>query len=111
MLAKEKTPERIIFTLGALGAAVMLILASGRHPYDYYTILRWLVTLVCVLGLYISITDELKYSPWLTGIIGLAFNPIVPFHLKKGTWNVLDPIFAILMAISVVLIWVEVRQK
>jgi len=105
----KKMPEIMIFTLGALVAAAMMIAASGRHAYDYYTIMRWLVTLICGLGLYISIKSGLKYAIWITGITAFVFNPIIPVHFRKATWNILDPIFAAMLLIAIILMWVDRR--
>jgi hypothetical protein len=104
---KDKTIEKVIFTVGASGAALMLILSTSRHSYDYYTIMRWLVLLVCVLGVYIGAKLNLKYEIWILSVTGLIVNPIISFHFRKVTWNIIDPILAIVLILSIILIWKE----
>jgi hypothetical protein len=99
--------DKWLFSIFAILCGILLILSLGRHSYDYYTIMRWLVMLVCILGVYIGVQSNLKYEPWLVSIIGIVINPIIPFHFKKATWNVIDPILAVLLIISIIFVWKE----
>lgn len=38
------------FMLARLGATALPLVALGRNPYDFYTILRWVVCGVCSYG-------------------------------------------------------------
>ena len=84
-------------------AILMLLLAipSGAWPYGYYILLRWVVTGVAVFVWWIA--SELERKGWSWVMIGIAilFNPLIPIHLDKETWIVIDFIIAALFLISV----------
>jgi len=91
----EKIPVRV--------AIVMLLLAiPPMWPYGYYTLLR---LVVCGVSIYVVLQAKKSkdYSwMWGMGFIALLFNPLIPIHLNKGLWAVIDlgvaAIFAILLS-------------
>jgi len=82
-------------------AAVMLFAATGRHHYDYYTILRWVSCGVCAFTAFQAMQD--KKTGWLVIFITAAvvLNPIAPVHLKRDTWAVVDITAAVLLLVSI----------
>lgn len=84
-------------------AILMLLLAipSGVWPYGYYILLRWVITGVAVFVWWIA--SELERKGWSWVMIGIAilFNPLMPIHLNKETWVIIDFIVAILFLASI----------
>ncbi len=84
-------------------AILMLLLAipSGIWPYGYYVLLRWIIVGVAIFVWWVA--SELKKKGWLWLMIGIAilFNPILPIHLDKGTWAMIDFIVALLFLTSI----------
>ena len=81
---------------------IMLLLAIPTFwPYGYYVLLRWIVALTALSLL--RLAYESKRTFWLfpMGIVAILFNPIIPIHLNKETWVVIDFIIAILFLISI----------
>jgi len=81
---------------------VMLLLAIPTFwAYGYYVLLRWIVTISAVFLL--SLAYESKKAFWLfsMGIVAILFNPIIPVHLDKETWIIIDLVAAILFLISI----------
>ena len=81
---------------------IMLLLAIPTFwPYGYYILLRWVVALSAVFLLWAAY--NLKKTFWLfsMGIVVILFNPIVPVHLDKETWVIIDFIAAILFFVSI----------
>lgn len=70
------------FTLARIGAAVMLIVAVGRNPYDFYTIMRWIVCGVCAYGAFAEFERQRTMWAWLFVIMAVAFNPLAPVRLS-----------------------------
>jgi hypothetical protein len=74
-----------------LAAAVMLFFAvTGRHPYSFYTLLRWIC---CAAFAYSAFTASEKNRVawvWIFGVLAVLFNPIVPVHLQRDTWQIVD---------------------
>jgi len=69
-------------------AAVMLISAAvQRHPYSFYTLLRWIC---CPIFGYSAVSAyENKRVPWtwIFGVLALLYNPIFRVHLDRSTWT------------------------
>ena len=84
-------------------AILMLLLAipAGLWPYGYYVILRWVVAGTALFVLWVAYKLERKIWIGLTAITAILFNPIVPIHLDKETWVVIDFIVAGVFLISI----------
>jgi hypothetical protein len=95
--------NKIALTVGCVVAAIFaFVAAAGVHPYSFYTTTRWVVFLVCCWGAY----QHLEVSPKgiLVGfiVIGVIFNPLIPFRFKRDLWQVIDILGGIaLITISV----------
>jgi len=70
---------------------IFLFLAIlGGWPYGLYTLLR---LVVCGTTAYLSwLAYESGKQPWLWifGFIALIFNPLIPLHLGRDLWVVVD---------------------
>ena len=76
-------------------AALFLIGAIGAWPYSYYQLLRWVV---CAVGAYSAYkTYKLGRAgwTWIFAVIAVLFNPITPFYMQRGTWQIFDLIASI----------------
>jgi hypothetical protein len=79
-------PPRFMF----LVPAAMLVIALLHHPYGYYQLLR-LVLLVC--GGWMTLWSwENRGRGWAIpfGATTLIFNPLLPVHLDRETWALLN---------------------
>ncbi len=95
-----KTQKQIITP----SIVVMLLLFIAIFPieeYGYYILLRWIVCLTAIYIAYFSYEAEKIYWSWTMGIIALIFNPLIPFHLGKDIWVVVDFIAAIVFGINI----------
>ena len=81
---------------------LFLILAVfGSFPYGFYTLLRFVVTIFCgyVAYLLYKVFEGKNYLYVLYGFLAILFNPVIPIHLDREIWQVIDVImivFAIL---------------
>lgn len=87
--------------IASVASIVMLLLAIPDLPYGYYTLLRWVVTASAIFLVYVASRLENKFWLFLMVIIALLFNPIVPIHLDKETWIIIDFVVAVLFLISI----------
>jgi hypothetical protein len=72
--------------------ASMLVLAIGRWPYGYYMLLR-VVVLAAALLLAGLVSQRVKsFTVWVGVflVVAIIFNPIVPLHLTRGVWSILN---------------------
>jgi hypothetical protein len=83
-------------------AIVALLLAIPRvWPYGYYQFLRFLVCGVAIYGaLHTYHNRRIAWCGLLAGM-ALLFNPLIPIHLSKSTWSIVDFMTATLLAIFV----------
>ena len=88
------------FIIARTIAAILLLWALDRHPYSYYTILRFVVCGVTGYGVYFAAQLEKNGWAWAFGIIALLFNPIIPIHLDRETWAFIDLGVAVLLCVS-----------
>lgn len=85
---------RRLDTAVCLVAAALAAWAIAEHPYNYYTLVRWLAFLTggyMAWGLYQS-----GQRPLALLFVGIAvlFNPLAPFRLSRDTWEILDLVCA-----------------
>lgn len=68
----------------------LLVLALFKLPYGYYTFLRlFIFTTSCNYILNDSKEEKSNiFYGWL--IIGLLYNPIIPIHLNKDIWQIIN---------------------
>ena len=68
----------------------MLLIALTRMPYGYYMLLK-VVTCAIFIGyathLRSATNPVLHASVWL---LALTYNPLIPLHLGRPTWNVVN---------------------
>lgn len=89
----------------------MLWLALASWPYDYYTILRFVVCVVATYGTFLSIKIKKEGWAWCFGIIAVLFNPIVPIHLSRVIWATIDIGVAIILLVSLFFLNEKTNRK
>jgi len=69
--------------------AVFLFIAIFALPYGYYTFLRLVVTGVSFYVAFGLLKKE-NVNFWVILFIGLLFNPLIPIHLSKDIWMLIN---------------------
>jgi len=87
--------------IARIGRSVLLFWALSRHPYGYFTLLRWVVCATAVYTAYVSTTVNRTPWAWVFGLIALLFNPLIPARIDRATWAYLDVAIGILFLLSV----------
>lgn len=70
-------------------------------PYGYYQLLRILVTIAFTYSLVANYSNIKKYVVAIHAIIIIIYNPLLPLHLDKSIWIVLDLALAITIASTI----------
>ena len=83
-----------------LTIAGMLLLAIVDLPYEYYTILRFVVCIAAAFNAYVSYESDKQTWTWIFGAIAILFNPIRPIYLDKVVWVIIDAIVAFIFLFS-----------
>ena len=90
----------ILGEIGRIVASGMLIWALADHEYGYFTLLRFVV---CVVAAYLASQAYSHHRAewtWTLGGIAVLFNPIIPIHLDRELWRIIDVIVAIVLIVS-----------
>lgn len=85
------------FKIIAIG---ILLGALGSHPYSYYQILRWFITICSAYLAYNYFTFEKFTWAWIFTALAILFNPIFPIYFAKGTWVLLDSVGTLIFFVS-----------
>jgi hypothetical protein len=83
-------PPQAYLVIGAV-----LLLAVAPMPYGYYTLVKILVcgfSAVLAYQNYKTANDSLSAWVWCFLIIAIAFNPLIPLHMQKEVWMVVDAV-------------------
>ena len=105
---KTVTPAmRVITVVVVLAAAGVLIGALDKHPYAYYTMLRWLACSAAVVLIWRGACQGVKWA-WALVPLAILFNPIAPIHFSRNTWLTLDIAAAVVMALAVILMEIAI---
>lgn len=84
-------PTNIIIFVGAIS----LFVGVFNMQYGYYGFLRGIISLISIYGIFIKYKTS-KIMALIFFISLLLFNPILPIHLDKATWRIVDFIFGLI---------------
>ena len=90
-----------ISTLARLITAFLLFYSLKRHPYSYYTVLRWVTFGVGSYSAFIAWKTNKQGWAWILGVIALMFNPLIPVNLKREIWAWIDVASGIVFLLSI----------
>jgi hypothetical protein len=84
-------------------ASILLFVALSNLPIGYYKFLRWVVCSTAFYLTYITFIQNKKinFGVWIFGLIGILFNPIIPFYIGKSNWKIADLIVGIIFISSI----------
>lgn len=100
MDVKEQDISNKNLAVGVGIAMLFLAIPSGLWSYGYYILLRWVVTGIAIYTANVAYKlGGFLNKIWLIILAGVAlvFNPIIPFHLQKADWVVIDFITALFL--------------
>jgi hypothetical protein len=90
----------------------MLISAAvGRHPYSFYTLLRWICCAVFVYSAFTAHERNRVPWVWIFGVLAVLFNPIVPVHLQRDTWQIVDWVTTAAIGVAAAVFWRGNKQS
>jgi hypothetical protein len=69
---------------------MLLWALNPANPYAYYILLRWVCSAVfAFLALQASVGQQQGWV-WLLGVTAAIYNPIIPVHLTREIWTVVN---------------------
>lgn len=94
-----------------LVAIVMALGALASFPYVYYQLLNWVIAGAALLTAWQAHRQKNDWVAWLFAILAVIFNPIAPLYLGTGTWQILDVIAAVALALSFIVVRTPAARK
>jgi hypothetical protein len=95
-----------IDTIIKLGIAIILIIAATtRQQYSYYTFIRWAVMISYIYFTYKTFKQQRMGLAIYFSLVALLFNPFIPFWFQKETWHLIDYIVATITLASIYFDW------
>jgi hypothetical protein len=85
-----------------IASAMLLGCLIDGLPYGYFQLLRWVVCGVCGYRAYLAYTLGKKIWLWAFVVVAAIFNPIAPIQLDREVWQIIDPVLAVVLLISLV---------
>ena len=82
-------------------AVIILIIGFGNNPYSYYQFERWAILIIGCYSAYLAYKNKDTVWAWIFAIIAILFNPIAPFYMARGTWQLFDLASAVLFFVSI----------
>ena len=83
-------------------SSVLLFLAMIEGwPYGFFTLLRLVIFGTTVYLSWLAYKSERHAWIWIFGFIALVFNPLIPLHLGRGLWVVVDLLVAVFLIVSI----------
>jgi len=76
-----------LYTAWLVAAAMLVSAATERHPYAFYTLLRWVCSPIFLYSALISHERKLELWTWIFGVLALLYNPLIRVHLDRNTWT------------------------
>jgi hypothetical protein len=69
-----------------VAAALLVSAAIERHPYSFYTLLRWVCCPIFAYSAFAAHEKNRVLWVWVFGALAALYNPIFHTHLDRSTW-------------------------
>ncbi|PIV39883.1 MAG: hypothetical protein COS29_00215 [Candidatus Omnitrophica bacterium CG02_land_8_20_14_3_00__42_8] len=84
-----------------ISATFLFLAMFSSWPYGFFTLLRLVVFGTTVYLSWLAYKSERQSWTWVFGFIALIFNPLIPLHLGRDLWVVVDLLVAVFLIISI----------
>ncbi len=96
---------KLSIILPAAAISLLMLIALGNNPYDYYTFLRIATTITVTYLAYKTYkNDEADGLIWVFVTIAVLFNPFIPFYLSREVWAPINIITAVTIIVCAVVL-------
>ena len=96
---KKQFPPTTIPTI--ISIAMLLAGMPDFFPYGFYTLLRLVVCGTSGYIAFFAFEEEKTVIAFISGFIALLFNPLIPVHLNKELWVIIDFIVATYLFLTI----------
>ena len=80
---------------------MLLWALNPENPYGYYIMLRWVCCAVFAYLSFEAFAKEKKEWVWVLGVTAAIYNPVVPIHLTREIWSIVNVVTIIITVASI----------
>jgi hypothetical protein len=88
-----------------VAAGLLVSAAVQRHPYSFYTLLRWICCPIFAYSAFAAHEKNRMPWVWVFGVLALLYNPIFRVHLDRSTWVGVNWATAAAIIIAAAVFW------
>ncbi|MEK7552877.1 MAG: DUF6804 family protein [Patescibacteria group bacterium] len=93
-------------------ATVLLFLAvADGWPYGFFTLLRFVVCASTIFLAWRSYKTNKTNWSWAFVFVAILFNPLIPVHLSRDTWVIIDIVVGLFLTASLFFFKISNSQK
>jgi hypothetical protein len=74
----------------AIAGVMFLWALYPENPYGYYVLLRWIVCPCFAYAAVQAFKQQKTHWVWILGVTAAIYNPLLPLHLTRELWSVLN---------------------
>ena len=74
----------------ALAGLMLFWALNPANPYGYYILLRWIVCPCFIYTALQAFGQGKQNMVWILGVTAAIYNPLIPLHLTRELWSVLN---------------------
>jgi Family of unknown function (DUF6804) len=108
-MKKRDDINKKIATSIAIG--VLFLAIVGSLPYGFFNLLRLVLFGTTVYLSWLAYKINKQGWIWSFGFVALIFNPLVPIHLGRDLWVVVDLLVGVFLFVSLFTFKLEKRDK
>lgn len=95
---KDKITSNLLKTI----AIILLIIGLPEMPYQYYELMRFVLTAIFIWFVIIEKDSEKQGWKYTFGALAILFNPFFKLKIEESGWKIIDIITAILLLINII---------
>jgi hypothetical protein len=104
----SKTIDTII-KLGVV--AILIIAATTKQQYSYYSFVRWAVLTASIYFAYKTFSQKQVGLTIFFAILAILFNPFKQFSFQKETWHLIDYLVSAIILVAIYFDWTQYKNK
>jgi hypothetical protein len=94
-----------LYVAWLLAVGILVSAAVERHPYSFYTLLRWICCPIFAYSAFAAYERNRLPWAWIFGTLALLYNPIFHVHLDRSTWIEVNWVTAAAIVIAAITFW------
>ena len=102
---KNKSTMVGLYFLWLAAAATLVYAVIEKHPYSYYTLLRWVCCPVFAFSAVSAFQMNRVGWTWIFGVLAALYNPIFRVHVDRSTWIGVNWFTIGVIAVAAVAFW------